>query len=706
MRKAISIILSACLLFGSAFAAEAPQSDQLAKVTKLVKAQIDVGDQFTDFKGYQTKEYGLTYWSLNWSGNGEELEVLAGEDGTVYYYWQSHRDSTYRDGYAPKLPKSTRSEALAAATAFVSRVMRDRESCVFQSSDDSLPLRNADSCSFSGTMCYDGVPTPVTLRVEVSLPDLAVTYYSRNEEPRIGSIPSKTPAVAKEDAAKKLRTTNQLQLEYVLEEGETKAVLRYVPQTGSDYYVDAQTGALTDLDELYDKMRDKGYGSASAGTNDAAAEAGLSQYEQDAIAKLEGVMGTDELDAKLRAMPELGLSGLKLAGTQYSRVDEQTGAVTCSLRYVQSNADTALYKTAEVDARTGALQYFSTYGGEEIKTPATAYAGDAGSAKATAFLKRYFADQAEQTALYDTLDYTNRYIRYTYAQQANGHPYPGNAFTVGIDRKSGLVDSFHYTWDDEVTFDNADGLISAEQALDAYFGAQTVTLQYVAVPKELVPSLPDYPQFSDYYAAGGRYLLEWKLGYTAAFDTYCRGVDAKTGETVFPISSRNTALSYSDVTGKTHPQATALAELGIGFHGGTFQPGKALTQRDLLVLLLSANGMDYGEDPDASTDPLYEAAYSYGMLTRGERAPEQLVTRAQLVKILIDGTGYGKTAGLTGIYRTSFTDDAAIPSQYYGYVATAQGMGLIRGDEHGRFNPTETATRNQAAIILYNFMAR
>lgn len=703
MKKAISIILSACLLFGSAFAAEAPQSDQLAKVTKLVKAQIDVGDQYTDFKGYQSREMGLTYWSLSWSGGGESLEVQAGEDGTIYYYWQSARNSAYRNDYAPKLPKSTRGEALAAANAFVSRVMRDKEGYAFENDNDDISIYNTDSCSFSGQMTYDGVPTPVTLRVQVSLPDLTVTSYSRNEEPRVGAIPSKTPAVTKEAAAPKLRATNELRLEYVLEEGETQAVLRYVPQAVNDFYVDAQTGALVDLDQLYEKARDKGYGGASAGSSaDAAAENGLSAYEQDAIAALEGVLGTDALDAKLRAMPELGLSGYKLSGTQYSQVDDETGAVMCSLQYVKAGTDSALFKSAEVDARTGALQYLSTHGGEEIKSPATTYAGDAGDAKAAAFLKRYFTEQSEQSALYDMLDFSNRYVRYTYAEQVNGHPYPGNAFTVGINRQSGLVDSFYYTWNDAVTFDSADGLITAEQALDAYFGAQTVTLQYVAVPKELVPSMPDYPKYADYYAAGGRYLLEWKLGYTAVFDTYCRGVDAKTGETIFPTSSWSSAISYSDVTEDTHPQAMTLARLGIGYREGTLQPGKVLTQRDLLVLLLSANGMYYEED----TDSLYEAAYSHGMLTRSERAPDQLVSRAQLVKILIDGTGYGKTAGLTGIYRTSFTDDAAIPSQYYGYVATAQGMGLIRGDERGRFNPNETATRGQAVIVLYNFMAR
>ena len=53
-----------------------------------------------------------------------------------------------------------------------------------------------------------------------------------------------------------------------------------------------------------------------------------------------------------------------------------------------------------------------------------------------------------------------------------------------------------------------------------------------------------------------------------------------------------------------------------------------------------------------------------------------------------------------------FADDSQIPAACYGYVALAQGLGMVEGDGGGRFQPNAPATRAQAAVMLYNLMAR
>ena len=86
-------------------------------------------------------------------------------------------------------------------------------------------------------------------------------------------------------------------------------------------------------------------------------------------------------------------------------------------------------------------------------------------------------------------------------------------------------------------------------------------------------------------------------------------------------------------------------------------------------------------------------------LTRQEAAVyESLLENGKL-------TGY-EAAKLTGIYTCSFTDAKSIPAADLGYAAIAQGLKMVNGDEQKRFLPNAIATREQAAIMLYNFMNR
>ena len=152
----------------------------------------------------------------------------------------------------------------------------------------------------------------------------------------------------------------------------------------------------------------------------------------------------------------------------------------------------------------------------------------------------------------------------------------------------------------------------------------------------------------------------------------------------------------------------ALARYGIGSAGDSFAPTQALTQRDLVALLVSTRGyrVDPGALDDAGADDLYRTAYGMGLLTRAEREDGRPLTRLETAKLLLDAGGYGPAARLQGIYHTAFSDQADIPDGLLGYAALAQGLGMVRGDGSGRLNPNRTATRGEAAVMLYAFMGR
>ena len=162
-------------------------------------------------------------------------------------------------------------------------------------------------------------------------------------------------------------------------------------------------------------------------------------------------------------------------------------------------------------------------------------------------------------------------------------------------------------------------------------------------------------------------------------------------------------MTYDDLSGHWAEKAlTELAQYNVGWYGGKALPDQALTQKDYVAFLASAEGYTfYPENGDVEF--LYAYAYRRGILTPEERADDAVLTRSQAVKLLLDSLGYGKVARIPNIFRCDFADAGTIPAADMGYAALAQGMKLVTSET---FDAAGTATRAQAAVMLYNLMAR
>ena len=114
--------------------------------------------------------------------------------------------------------------------------------------------------------------------------------------------------------------------------------------------------------------------------------------------------------------------------------------------------------------------------------------------------------------------------------------------------------------------------------------------------------------------------------------TRAYGVDAKTGEVLRYGSDQQPAIAYSDVTA-ADTEILALAQLGIGFTADRFEKTKGVTQADMVLFLLSANGEYYSAE---EMDDAYDRAYYLGILERGQRQEDKPVTRAELIKTILD----------------------------------------------------------------------
>ena len=728
MKKLLSLLLSVLLLTGAALPAAAAEEDADAKLTAITQSvksalALDTED-YSYFQGDYDQQELTALWDLYWDGQTGSLSVSALDDGTIisYYRYDNMDESGSQEGL-PTFPQGDPAKAKAAAQSFLDRVLTPGvESVVLEDPSEPTSL-SSTTFRFNGTILLNGLPSPLTYSLTVRASDNQVTRFWRAAPGTmfLGDIPGADAKTAQADAAAALKSTLSLRLEYILPDSDsTQAVLCYLPNSGHEFYVDAQSGKLVDLTALEEEMyRFAGMGGAAgdsgAASDTAAAETeeSLSEAEQAGIAQMEGVLSSQALDSALRAVTEYGLASYELVSARFSvgtAEGDEAAPVTCALRYSKSGDKGVATRSFTVDARTGEVQRLSSYipWTEDDKAVLTQ---EEAQAKAEAFLKARFPDRFSHLALYETpgqeavpLDSEQSVSAWSFrfARQENGCFFPDQYYTVRVDATDGSVCGLSYYYDEAVTFASPEGVLSADAALDAWMDTYTVTLGYLLVPETLTGSDAVSQRLIQMGFASFYHL---KLGYALEREDSLRGIDAKSGEPVgYAWQTADSGLTYSDIAGTwAETDVLRLARFNVGYAGGVFQHAKELTQWDLVCLLYSLRYTPIDPaDPEQDRDGVYAIAYQMGILSREGRDDEAVLTRGELVRYLLDAAGYGSVARLEGIFTCSYTDRAAIPAGELGYAALAQGLGLISGT----YNGTAAATRGQAAAMLCRLMER
>ena len=716
MHRFTAFLLAALLLAGlcvPAMAAAETADVRLARVTQSVKDTLDLDtEQYPDFRGYVYEQELGTVWSLGWSGSDSSMTVEALEDGTIVRYWRDDASAVTGSygGSLPAFPQIDTAKAKAAAEAFLKRVLDSKTESVELGEPASSRQLNATTCRFNGTILLNKLPSPLAYSISVRGEDNSVTSFYRDAPATsfLGNIPSPTPAVAQSAAASTLKGTLKLELVYVVsEDDETQAVLRYVPKDYTEQYVDAQTGKLVTPNG--DMIL---YAGASNATAEAAEDAGsmkraLTQAELAGIEKMEGVLDSEALDKLIRAESAYQLGGFTVASANYRLVKEganETEAVLCTLRYTAPADEDgfAASRTFTVDARTGEVR--SVYSGARWdKDRKSAVSVSAAQSAAEGFLKRFTAHG--DLALCDTQDNTADgapFYGFTFARRVNGYFFPENVYSIQIDRMTGAVAGVSYTYDAAVRFDGTDGIVSEAAALDAWMGTYDVTLAYRILPKELDANVAAEARLIEKGITRFRALF---LSYGLERESYVPGVDAKTGKPVEIKQSAN-EIAYTDAANHwAAKEIGTLAQYGVGYAAEAFRPNKALTQWELVALLVSTRGLRL--DPDNVTveekDNAYETAYRMGALKRAERSDDAAMNRGGVVRMLLNSAGYAPVAKLSGIFTCSYRDRASIPAADLGYAALSQGFGIVRNESYGA---SRSATRAEAAVMLCRLMER
>ncbi len=159
-----------------------------------------------------------------------------------------------------------------------------------------------------------------------------------------------------------------------------------------------------------------------------------------------------------------------------------------------------------------------------------------------------------------------------------------------------------------------------------------------------------------------------------------------------------------------------LVERGVisGFPGEVFRPGWEVTRGQFIKMLSEICGFEPGESGRAFSDtsqhwagPHVQAAVEQGVVRPEEYGanfePDRPITRMEMARFTVRAVRGG--AADAGGRRAEFTDTAHLAAEDQDYIAAASEWGIITGYPEGEFRPDRTASRAEAAVILFRMTA-
>jgi len=176
-----------------------------------------------------------------------------------------------------------------------------------------------------------------------------------------------------------------------------------------------------------------------------------------------------------------------------------------------------------------------------------------------------------------------------------------------------------------------------------------------------------------------------------------------------PVSGKN---NFSDLAGYNWAEESinALFERGVvsGKESGKFCPGDKVSRSEFVKLIVLAFGIPAGEkeldfvdtNPSSWDYAYIKAAYNAGIVTGMSEnyfGSKEEITRQDMAVMLMRVMNIE-----TEIDSIKFADDSMISPYAYNAVYALRKWGILNGDENNNFNPQESASRAEAAKVIYS----
>ncbi len=693
-----------------------PAADDLERIITVIKSKITIPEELTQFDyNFSTDNYyGSAIWNLNWyakEGN-RRISASCDQSGNILSF------SSYDGNSNNYVPKFYKSELKNAASEFIKKVTPDIAGKI------EYVGVTADG-TYSGQYNYqfqrveNGIPMPDnTVTVGVNYQTGNVTSFNSNWLYNV-KIPSAETKITKNEAAGKIGKTVTMKLSYqnayiTDKNGDTKikAFLVYSPDNAYTA-VDAKTGEVYTTQNEWVQAMD----SAASSEKAAGDMGGNGNLTQEEVTKVDEMKGLITKEAAIKAVTEnksllLDDTLKSISASLYKQDGFYRGSgeskyiwninLSDPREVKDAGSDTyRAYAYATVDAATGKLVSFQAsvkdyynMSKQEWESVKVKYTKEQGKSILEDFLKVQIPEKFKNSKLTDNKEsyviaykdgkevYGGYYYNYNRVNAEVEYPY--NSIYGAVDGVTGKIYSYSYYWDDNVTFESPKNIINKEKAFDAYIGDKGYHLVYeINNIHTIYSSGAKRIIKKDAYSVDNEVRLVYRTdispNYISPFTGKQLNYDGE--EYVDP----DKMFDYSDINDNASSRnIRLLAEIGIGFKGGEFQPHKSITGKELTEFLNEA-GIYYNNKYKLKND-------------------NSAITRLTAAKFSIQILGYESIAKLKGIYSTNFKDISEISDANLGYAALAQGLNLVTSNKDGEFRPNDKLTRAEAADMLINML--
>ena len=686
MKKILCLALVACLGITMAIPSYAGEEDGkgLEQAILSVKKVVAIPEDYKEFSYYtyeQETDWGSgIVWNLNWSGEDNKSAISASVDWKGNLLYLDHYQRSDESGLA----KVTREQASNTAKVFLQKSVPNLASGMKE-----VDVENSLQDNYHHVFQYKyhnaNIPVSfINITVRVNKYTGKIESYSGLEAgfdlpdfpPAEGSIGmDKAQAAFLESIGIKLT----YQSYYAYKEKELSVFPAY-RIANSSKVIDAHTGEVVDL--FYG-----GYGGIRyANTEEKAMDAGgmggsapqnLTKEELDAIEKLGKLLSKDEAAAIVREQipGNLNQKDVQSASLRRDNIDAE--------KYIWQINFEKFY--GAVDARTGELLNYSYYGdGTEGKQDLTE---EAAKKMAESFLQKV-ADDKFSTSIY--VPEYNEYVTYTredekpdaysfhYNRLVDGTEFEGNGLNVTVNRTTGHITHYNNTWYESATFPSVEDVLTESEMMDEIIKEFPFTIAYEKTGKDGDVNLV--------------YTFD-QVARSAMFEPFTGKRISANGK-LFESAKRP---DYQDMKGHWSEKIVKeLMENGYYLKSDSFKPDQTITQIEFFRYIFIPETRYYDDDG------LYEMLENRGILKDGEGAPESQLTRQDAAKFLIRYLGLGLAGERPEIYLSKYKDQ--VETQYKGYAALCYGLGIMRGDDKGRFNGQKALTNAEAASAIYNMM--
>lgn len=667
------------------------------------KAKISVPDYLTEFDSDISTMDGRAEYYLRWYNNdrGCELSITINDRGDIIRY-SSNNYGENTD--APKFAVFTKQELAEKALEWLNTVNPG------WASDYSMEYANISGTSnvYSGIeyLGFDRYVNGIRfLNDNISFNVNNITgeiIYMNANHTYADNIPSADGILSVDEAAEAYFTQSPLELMYRTF-ADDNAVLVYNLKN-PQIRLNAKDGTVVKANRSY-----KGVNGTVAEDSAAPESAGsgnkFTESELKNLAEVEDLLSEEKLISRAKSLSHTGLDAASFESCSYTRENryiytdsesvEDASKYIASLSFIFNKGMDNQYRGyVTFDAQSGALISYSAYNyhiyyRDDAKTEPTVAKEDA-LETAKKFIKENNPEKLSKVITPEpSYIYTDNMYTLNFSRQENNIPFNENYININTDSETGLITGYNSCWNDDATFESPEGILDMDSAKEKFKENAGFKLLYSYSYKDDNDTEPDIV-----------------LAYGSAYP-YESTIYAKSGEKVSSPQDDNTIIYPTDISdhyAKDRIKALVAAGIiNIDTQSTSFRPDDAITYRELAAMTARLTRRYYIWDLSAITDFV-----KINNIIKDSEVfePDKTAIRADGPVYIISALGHREVAELSDIYKVGFADAEQITADKLGFVAIAKGMGLVNGDENGCFNPNAPLTRADAAIMIYNYLAR